>query len=287
MLISAVVTASFSLFYIRKFAGPPFIDKAMLKAMLKYSLPFIPASVAFWVTNLSGTFFINEYLGKHASGIYQIGAMIASGAMMITSAFQQAWSPFAFSIMNQPKASLIYSKVLLWYTAVMLAVCAGLSLFSHELLVLLTTPAYYGAENIIMILSYSYFFMGLIYIADLGAAIAKQTRPLGFILTVSAVSFPILTIALMPLWGKEGAATATCISQLIVPVYMFVRSQKLYYIPYQFGKVILLFVLSIIVVAVAKVFPNLVCSFWLRAALFIFFVAATLPLLGLSRKSKV
>jgi O-antigen/teichoic acid export membrane protein len=48
----------------------------------------------------------------------------------------------------------------------------------------------------------------------------------------------VLNLILVPRFGKEGAAISILISQLVVPVAVFIHGQKLFPIPYKFGKAI-------------------------------------------------
>jgi O-antigen/teichoic acid export membrane protein len=51
----------------------------------------------------------------------------------------------------------------------------------------------------------------------------------------SALLNVALNLLLTPRLGKEGAALSTLLSQAVVPVWLFWRSQQLYPIPYRFG----------------------------------------------------
>jgi hypothetical protein len=42
----------------------------------------------------------------------------------------------------------------------------------------------------------------------------------------------VMQLLLVPLWGKEGSATATVIGQLLVPLYILFLGQKIYFVPY-------------------------------------------------------
>jgi O-antigen/teichoic acid export membrane protein len=74
--------------------------------------------------------------------------------------------------------------------------------------------------------------------------------PLGFISVISAIILVLLNFQLIPALGKEGAALAICISQFIVPIYMFYRSNKVYPIPYKF-KVATLITFYLLAVSIA------------------------------------
>jgi O-antigen/teichoic acid export membrane protein len=141
--------------------------------------------------------------------------------------------------MYTEKAKETFARVLHLYVIFAGLISMGISVFTPEVLLILTTPKYYQAASVASILSFSYFFIGLTYIADIGSAIAKKTAPLGFITTVSSGMVLLFNFIFVPAYGKEGAAFAVCLAQLIPPIYMFYRSQKLYYIPYNFTKVIM------------------------------------------------
>lgn len=270
-IVSTLFSFVLAAIMLRKWIIRPYIDKKLLVDMIRYSLPFVPATIGYWVINLSGTYFINHFSGEAEAGLFQIGVSVVSGAALITMAFQQAWSPFAFSIHKQPEAKEIYAKVLLIYTMFMLTVVLTLSLFGKEILMIFTNHQYYGAASVISILAFSQFFVGTVYIADIGAAIARQTKPLGFILTISALLYPVFSIILVPAFGKEGAALTTCLSQVMISVYMFYRSQKLYYIPYNFGYAFGILIVCIIMAVLAANISWIANSILLKIIVLAFF----------------
>lgn len=271
-LITAFFSMLLSVYLMKNWIGSiRFFDFKRLFGMIKYSFPFVPASLAYWLVNLSGVFFVSSYLSVSEAGLYQIGTSIAAFAGLVTIAFQQAWAPFAFSIINQPDAKTIYAKVFYIYVVIVGLLCMVVSLFSTEALMILTTPKYYGASWVASILVFSYLAMGLTNIADVGLAIVKKTAPLGFISIIAAIMLVCLNCVLIPLMGKEGAALAICLSQLAVPVYLFYKSQKYYYIPYQFAKaLIVLFVILVFTLAGRMiVLENMFVNILWKAALLI------------------
>lgn len=236
-LSGAILTLPLAAYFLRNWMGlPGWFDFGKFKEMFKYAVPFIPASLGYWVVNLSGVFFVNEYLSKSDVGLYQIGISIAAVAGLATTAFQQAWSPFAFSILNRPESKEVYAASLQMYVFAVGLMCTIISVFAHEALVILTTPDYYNAAIVASILTFNYLLIGLANIASLGASIAKKTTPLGMINLVSAGILIGLNFLLIPYLGKEGAAISICIAQLFIPVYMFWKSQQLFFIPFNFAK---------------------------------------------------
>lgn len=256
-LISTLLLIPISYHFIKNWIGSPrWFDGKVFKPMFRFAIPFIPASLGYWVVNLSGVFFLNEFLDQKEVGLYQIGISIASVAGLATTAFQQAWPPFAFSILNQPNARQVFAISLQVYLLLVGMFCTCISVFSLEALKILTTPEYYQATAVASILTFNSLLIGLSSISTLGATIEKKTTPVGIIYLLSSLLLVGLNLILIPSLGKEGAALAVCISQLLIPAYMFWKSQRVYFIPYDFWKNGFIFLVFVGVVLVSFWIPT-------------------------------
>ncbi|MEB2779630.1 polysaccharide biosynthesis C-terminal domain-containing protein [Algoriphagus sp. C2-6-M1] len=234
-LVAFVLMVPLSMYYLKRWLeNVKLSDFRLLRKMIAYSLPFLPASLSIWVINLSAVFFLNGKVSDEDLGLFQIAFAIAGFSGIAVNAFQQAWSPFAFSIIHQENAKETYGKILLAYLLLIGSLTLLASLFALEALMIIATPAYYGAAAIASILVFSSLFAGLTTIADLGSAICKKTAPLGIVYSVSSVILVLLNIYFIPIYGVYGAALAVCVSQFLTPVFVFYVSQKSYPIPYDF-----------------------------------------------------
>lgn len=283
-LVATLFTLPLSYYFIKDWLGPiSWFDWSKFKEMLNYALPILPAGLAFWVVNSSSVFILNNYLPKSEIGLYQIGASIAAVSGLATTSFQQAWGPFSFSIIHDENSNEVYSVALNAYVFFIGLFCAVIAIFSKETLMILTTPSYYDSSIVASILVMSYFLMGLTTIASLGLSIAKKTFPMGKISILSAVLFLFLSVWLIPLVGKEGAALAICISQLIMPIYLFYKSQQVYPISFDFRKNLLTFVILALSITLSQFLPELSIIFTIFFKLVITLVIILL-ILSLNRK---
>ena len=212
----------------------------VLKKMLIYALPLLPTSLAFWILNSSSAYFLNAYWTKDEVGLYSIGSSIASAVSIVIGAFQMAWGPFAFSIMNKPEAKRVYSTVLTLYTLVATFTALTVALFSKEVLLIFTTSKYYPAYLVSGILSFNAIIYGFAYVGSIGSSIAKKTSPVAIAVLLGSVLTVVSYFLLVPHLGKEGAAISTLIGYTIIPIYVFYRSQKLWQIPYKFFPAIII-----------------------------------------------
>jgi O-antigen/teichoic acid export membrane protein len=246
-LISAFCSMVVAAMLLKGWINPRLFELSKLKGMLKYSLPLIPAGLSFWIVNLSGSFFIRWASSATAEvGLYQVGSTVASAMGLFTAAFQQAWGPFALSIHKKEGVERVYADVLIAYLLLACFFALLLSLFAPEILYLVTTKAYHGAGRVTGLLSFNYVLVGLTYIAVIGATIARTTKPYGFAVVCASVLTILLNVIFVPSMGKEGAALATLIAQLMVPVYVFYQSQKLFPIPFKFVAAIQIFVIAFV-----------------------------------------
>ncbi|MDW8345796.1 MAG: oligosaccharide flippase family protein [Bacteroidia bacterium] len=247
-LIMAVIAT----ILIYKWLIPFYFDVHLLKPMLLYVIPGIPSNILYWILNNSVGYFIYILCqSKDEVGLFNIGAAIASLIALIVSTFQQAWTPFAMSIIQNENAKSIYARVLILYCAAIGLISMLVGMFTKEALILFTHPKYYEAQYTAVILVYSQIFIGLTHIGMIGSAIKKTILPLLKVLFVSACLFAVLCAIMVPVYGKEGAAVSTLIAQIMMPIYVFYRSQKDYYIPYNFRQAFLIILISMILTSAA------------------------------------
>ena len=64
--------------YVREWIHPKYFDWKRLKAMLRFSVPLIPALVAWWVIHVVDRYFLQAYTTTTQVGLYEIGYSIAA-----------------------------------------------------------------------------------------------------------------------------------------------------------------------------------------------------------------
>lgn len=237
---ASIISAVWSFAIYRQRISPTLFDLERWKRMFAFSMPLIPGTLAFWVLNLSGAYFIQLTGDASEVGLFQIGSNIASGMVLFTGAFQMAWGPFAYSIHKRPEAKQTYAQSLLIFVAVTASMSLCVMLFAPEILMVLTNPNYYDAAFVAGLLAFNHVIIGVSTIASIGPGIAGNNKAYGAAMVASAIVLVALNFLLVPRYGKEGAATSMLISQSLIPIAVFLHGQKLYPIPYKFGKAVLI-----------------------------------------------
>jgi O-antigen/teichoic acid export membrane protein len=240
--ISQGTSSLVAIFLLGDWINPRYFMFSRLKEMLRYSLPLVPASLAYWVVSLSDRYFVQAYGNNDDVGVYSVGVRLATVVVLLTMGFQQAWGPLSMSVYLKPEANRIYAMVLLIYTWLGCLLCLGLTLFSPNFVLLATAGGkWIDAAPIIGPMAFSFVMTGLAYIAGLGLEIKKMSVPAATGYIFAALLNIGLNFLLVPRFGKIGSAWATLISQICIPLYLFYKSQQVYPIPYPFKSSVLLF----------------------------------------------
>lgn len=232
-LIAASLMAVAATLILKSWIGVKYASPKLLKEMLHFGLPLVPASIAAWVTASSDRLILPIFQGRAETGIYTVAVSISSGVALVTNAFQMAWPPFAFSILHEQNSARIYSKVLSIYALLGCLLCTGVALFAPLLLYILTTPQYYPAASSVPFLVFSYLAIGATYILAIGCNIVKKSMPIATSIFIGGAVNTALNLTLIPTLGRDGAAIATLVAYLSAVVYLYFASQKHYPIPYK------------------------------------------------------
>jgi O-antigen/teichoic acid export membrane protein len=249
LTVSSAIFSIITIFQLKGWLSFNYFNKERLQTMLKFAIPLIPAAISYWLLNNTDAYFIAYFTKSTAEvGLFGIGAMLASALSLFTGAFQQAWGPFAFSIIDNPDAKKVYANVFLLYGYITGLLAALLMLFAPEALMIFTTPQYYASAWVAGILGYNLVLIGFSYIAIIGISIKKTTAPYGMAMLYATITTLVLNVILIPKYGKEGSALATVIAQIFVPAYLFLKGQKVYSIPYKFAEIIIVITTLLVIV---------------------------------------
>ena len=68
-----------------------YYKKRVTKAMLKYSVPLIPTTALWWVTDVSDRFMVTWMINEEANGLYAVSYKIPNLLILISGIFMDAW----------------------------------------------------------------------------------------------------------------------------------------------------------------------------------------------------
>ena len=250
--IGTLIVYAALLTYSRRALGLQF-DRRLYRAMNRFGLPLVPSAVALWLTNFSDRFFLIKLTDAHEVGLYSIGVRVASALVLLLTAFRLAWPAFAYSIDDDREAQRTYSFVLTYVVYVCCWIALALGLLAPWIVRLITTRPFYPAQNVIAPLAFGVAAFGAYVVVQIGTGRARQTRSNWLVTGVAAVLNVALNFALIPPYGRMGAAIATVAAYTLLFVGMAWRAQRVFPVSYQWRRVATLGLASVALTVFGKV----------------------------------
>jgi O-antigen/teichoic acid export membrane protein len=253
----------------------PVFNYTILKEMLAYSLPLTVASV-FGVLLASLDRYVLNYKATLLDvGIYSTAYKLANTIrVFIIHSVQLAVAPSIFKLMNHPNNKEIYSRIMTYFTVLVIYASLVLSIFGREVLELFASdPVYFSAYKLIPILCIGILLGTAKDVAINGLNIVKKTKIVSIIVPVIAVFHLGLNYLLISILGVYGAAIASAISQAIFFFAVLYFAQKHYPIPYEFGRILISLVIAtaLFAIGISVTFNSLVVSLLFKVLLVIVF----------------
>ncbi len=210
-------------------------SQSMLKEMLWFSIPLVPSGVAVFFSSYIDRIMLNHYLSLEDVGLYGVGFRLASLIVLVMAGFQSALTPLVYSQYRHPDTPQKLAVIFRIFMTAGLFVFLGLSLFSVEILRMMTTPAFYRAEKVVILLAPA-ILLSSMYIFAPGIGIAKKTYLLLLINGAGAVFCVALNVLLIPGSGIMGAAVAKLLGYGAIFVAYMAISQRLYPVPHDWWR---------------------------------------------------
>lgn len=254
-------------------------DGAVLRRMLGFGLPLLPAALAYGFVSSSDRYFLQRTHGLDAVGVYAVAVKFFTVVMMGVSAFSLAFFPFAHARAHSPDAPRLYARVLALYVALASGAALAIGLFAPEVLSILVQPAYRGAAEPVQLLTFAAVAYGAYYVACLGVQLSLRTSLLAWTGIGGAVAAVAANALLAGPYGMMGSAAATLIGNGALAVSTYAVSQSVYPLPYRGRRLLALFGFAIVLgVMTPRVVP---AGPWLIAAKCAAIVAYALAAAGL------
>jgi O-antigen/teichoic acid export membrane protein len=211
-------------------------DRALLRRLLRFGLPTMPAEVSLYLLNFVDRIIIVRSAGLAEAGLYSLAIKFAQGVNVLVRGFQLAWPPLAYSIRDDGEARRAYATVVTLFVAGCAFVVTGMWLFSRWIARALAAPEFFDSYEAVGLIStaVTLYAVYMVLVVILG-----RTGRTEFNLpaTLAALAANIaLNLILVPPLGIVGAGLALVASYVVVLALMYVFTQRLFPVPYQWGR---------------------------------------------------
>jgi O-antigen/teichoic acid export membrane protein len=239
---SAIVLVCLWFFVLREHIGIP-RGPLLLGPLLRYGAPTIPADAAVFLLNVVDRAYLLRADSPSAAGLYSVAVKLATAVIILVRAFQLAWPPLAYSIVDEQRAQQAYARVTTAYMIVSSLLVAGFTLLGAWLVRLLTAPDFFAANQALPWLALGWALYGLYLVLVTIAGRAKVTvRTLPAAAAGLVVNVGLL-IWLVPPLGVVGAAISLCVAYIAMLVVLFLLTRKVFTVPFEWRKIIPLVVI--------------------------------------------
>jgi O-antigen/teichoic acid export membrane protein len=250
----------------------PKFSRSMLKELLFFGLPYIPSMWAVLIMDQIGRFFLDRMIGKDATGIFSANYKLGMVMSIVVAAFRFAWHPFFLSTVKTEKnAPDIFARILTYFCLITGFIFLTVSLFLEEIVTFrigsftLIGKEYLPGLPIVPVILLAYLICGVYVNFIIGIYVKKKTIYLPWITGLGALVCLLSNYLLIPVLGIMGSALATLFAYLAMAGSLYIISQKLYPVNYEFGRILklvlvygILFVLGMVVVKEVSIFYRII-----------------------------
>jgi O-antigen/teichoic acid export membrane protein len=219
-------------------------SKNRLKELLLFGLPYIPLNLSFIIMDTIDRPFLERLSGIREAGLYNAGVKLGMFMALFVAAFRFAWTPFFLSTAKKEGSKKIFSRVLTYVILACFLVFLIISFFIDNIVRFsifgysLVGEYYWDSTLVVPVIMFAYILYAIYNNFLIGIYLKKKTAYLPLIAFAGMVVNLIANYILIPEIGMMGAAYARVLAYLIMAVILFIVSQRLYPIDYEWRRII-------------------------------------------------
>ncbi|MDR6968285.1 O-antigen/teichoic acid export membrane protein [Flavobacterium arsenatis] len=220
----------------------------------RYALPMFPARVGSMILGQSNRFFILGFLSISAIGVYSVSIKLASIIQIFNMAFNMAWAPFMHQQFKNEQNKDVFSKAFIIVCSVTFLCVCLISLFSIEMVKILTASSFYESYRYVGGLTLFYALYIIKETVDIGPKLKEKTKYLSFTFFVSVIVNVISLYFLAQHYALIGVVIAMVVTNLVLVMLSWAVSNRLYYIPFSISIFIVLLIPAIVIALAIMMF---------------------------------
>ena len=288
VLVGEIVAFFFYLYINRSLLGTSF-KKSYLGNILRFSLPTLPAIMAGWIDSSVGQIIIGKYISLEDLAVYSVALQFVSIFSLISGALQNVWSPFLYENYKNDAFKIQSQKIFIAFALVLMYITIMLSLFSRDVVILLSNPNYVLASEYIPLLCAPMSLLLLFPFVSSGITISRDTKHIAISYVIGSILNIVAMIILIPEYNIYAVPIALTASRLFTYCYMHVVSSKFLNVFFPHRYILSIILLSVVGYFVTLLDMNLIYKTAMAALIslmfFIYFVKNN-SLLNLIRTKK-
>lgn len=239
-----------------------FPSLSLMKVLAISGAILLPNLLSGWALMLVDRFFLVRLVTPEVLGHYAIANKIASLIQVGMGPLYAVWTPLMLSIQREPEASERYAIMSRYLIIAVLTLSLGLGLFSREILLILTRPAYLPASPYVGYLTYMHVFTGLGMVLYANALANKRLGATSISVMVGAGVNILLNFILIPRWGVWGAVWASVIGYAVPQIILYILLRPENPVTYPLAKIMAVLIMQAGLLTINLFLPA--WPFWLE-----------------------
>ena len=201
-------------------------DTALKKEMVKYSKNFVLNSISWWINNASDKYILLLFYDLNITGIYSVAYKIPTIIEFVQAIYSQAWQISAIKEYDKENSAEFFSNMYKIYNIIILFFVCLILIFLKVIAKILFAKEFFIEWKYVPFLLLAILFgalsgfLGSIYAANKDSKMYAKSTAVGAIANIA------LNFSLIPNFGAQGAAIATCISYITVWILRLVFMKK-------------------------------------------------------------
>jgi len=220
--------------------------------LMRFGLPTMPAELSLYLLNFVDRIIIVRSIGLAEAGLYSLAVKFAQAVNVLVRGFQLAWPPLAYSIRDDDEARRAYAAVVTYFVAGCAFVVTGMWLLSRWIVRALAAPKFFDSYEAVGLIAtgVTLYALYMVLVVILGRTGRTEFN---FPAAIAAlVANVVLNLLLVPSMGIVGAGLALVASYVVVVALMYVFTQRLFPVPYEWSRLARVVLVSAALVAIGE-----------------------------------
>ena len=226
-------------------------DYKLLTMMLKFSLPFLPASIFFIMIEMADRIMLGWLSSVHDVGLYGAGYKIGALILLIVKAFNLNWQPFYLKTEFQNDTKVFeaigtkFIILLIFFSTLLSILWPFLFKFqingNH-----LIGKEFWSGGDIIPIIALSYIIYGVFILQMPSIYIKEKQTWVPYFWGVGCIINILSNYFLIPVYGFYGAALSTFFAYISMTLFLIYKNRLWMQIKYNFKDIGYMLIISAI-----------------------------------------
>ena len=236
------------------------VDWRTARKALVFGAPEIPLRWGRWALRASDRLILRHFTSLSIVAFYSVGTSVAKMPFdLVGNGIHWAIVPFFYATATQEsekRSTTLFARIATYNFLILVALGLATIVFAHEFIMILASARYASAEQVVPLVVAASLLEASFYIPSKGLYLKKKTAWLLPLFLVPAAIDIGLNFVFVPLYGMVGAAWSMFLGYSVMITLTIIVSQRVYPIPYEWGRIVKVLVAGLVVWGVSLALPE-------------------------------